>query len=199
MCYTPGPNNAIVMSIGMDKGFRAALPFSLGGSIGCTVQLIILGLGLAEVFTRFPLIYEVLRYLGAAYILWLAWKISGLKELFSRKKKSSATAEGTPEQPQAAAERKPLGFMYAFLFQWLNVKVCLTNIVIVSSYVGIGEDSLLRLAIASGINMFNSLLAMLVWVAGGVFMRRFLTSEGMRRANYVFAAFLVISVALLFL
>ncbi len=200
MCYTPGPNNAIAMSIGMEKGFRAALPFSFGGSIGGMVQLLGLGLGLTEVFTRFPLAYEILRYLGAVYMLWLAWKISGLKFPINRGTDKTQADTELPDYTQVRpdAERKPMGFTYAFLFQLLNVKVWLTNIVIASSYVGMGDDRMFRLVIASGITFFNSLMAMFVWVAGGVFMRRFLTSEGLRRANYVFAVFLVISVALLF-
>ena len=78
MCFTPGPNNALAMAIGLDKGFRAALPLCFGASIGANVTLLLLGLGLSEVFERFPVVYEILRYAGAAYMPLPARRLSGL-------------------------------------------------------------------------------------------------------------------------
>lgn len=207
MCFTPGPNNALAMATGLDKGFKAALPLCIGGGIGANVSLLLLGLGLAEAFSRFPLLYEVLRYAGAAYMAWLAWRISGIGfPRFGRRKPPAKTAGDEQNASSIAklveAKRregvKPLGYVEAFLFQLVNVKVWLTNIIIVSAYVGTGDDRGLRLLAAVVLFTCMGTTAMCCWAAGGTVMRRFLTSDGMRRANYVFALFLLCSIALLF-
>lgn len=215
------------MAIGLDKGFRAALPFCLGAGVGANVTLVLLGFGLGEVFVRFPLVYDCLRYAGAAYMLWLAWKISGLPMPAFRKRDECAPASAVPEHPEdllqtgdpqgAPVGNRPAGqvkksgrgilkngsgnfsFSQAFLFQLLNVKVWLTNIIIVSNYVGTADDRWLRLVLCVALFTAMGTSAMCYWAAGGSFLRRFLTSGGMRRANYVFASFLVLSIALLFI
>lgn len=203
MCFTPGPNNALAMATGMEKGFRAALPFCLGAGIGANVTLLLLGLGLNEAFERFPLLYEVLRYAGAVYLVWLAWKISGIRLPWEQQKVKTVfpAEEGQTQASEAegAKERKPLGFWGAVLFQLLNVKVWLTNIMAISYYVGTGEGVWGRFAAALALFTIMGVSAMMSWAAGGMLMRRFLTSDGMRRANYAFALFLLASVALLFL
>lgn len=219
MCFTPGPNNAMAMAIGLDKGFRAALPLCFGAAIGANVTLLLLGLGLAELFTRFPVVYEFLRYAGALYMLWLAWKISGLPLPWAARKIVGTRAQdgrnpvpdGLPEKmaDSEADERKentgeqsegvrPLTFFQAFMFQLVNVKVWLTNVIVISNYVGTGDGVWARLCLAIVLFTVLGAAAIASWAAGGMFMRRFLTSDGMRRANYVFAAFLVFSVLLLF-
>lgn len=207
MCFTPGPNNAVAMATGMDKGFRAAVPFCLGAGLGANVTLLLLGLGLKELFERFPVIYDFLRYGGAVYLLWLAWRISGLGlPLLKGSKNRAGPGQGgkTPPQgvsdsePEKKSGMRPIGFFGAVLFQLLNVKVWLTNVMIVSYYIGAGPDMWLRFAIALCMFTVMGTGAMMSWAAGGALMGRFLTSGGMRRANYLFAAFLVLSIVLLF-
>ncbi len=251
MCFTPGPNNAMVMAIGLEKGFKAAVPFCVGASVGANATLLLLGFGLGEVFTRFPVVYEVLRYVGAAYMLWLAWRISGLrlpfwhsgsgaksgdgstgKDAALKNGKDTAPDSGSSERGAAAvpgeaggtgetgetdkagasardetgasargetgASARPFTFFQAFFFQLLNVKVWLTNVIIVNSYVGTGDDMWTRLWFCVLLFTVLGTGAMCTWAAGGMFMRRFLTSGGMRRANYVFGAFLLLSIILLF-
>ena len=213
MCFTPGPNNALAMATGMDKGFRAALPFCIGAAAGANISLVFLGFGLNSVFTRFPMIYDFLRYAGAAYMLWLAWHIGGFRLGRFRKKSGGKgpasgveSASDAPE-PSALAARieekrrqgiRPLGFGQAALLQLVNVKVWLTNVIVISNYVGTGPD--MRARFWTTVVLFSILgcAAMCSWAAGGMFLSRFLTSDGMRRANYLFAAFLAFSVLLLF-
>ena len=204
MCFTPGPNNALAMATGMQIGFRAALPFCCGAAVGANVSLLLLGFGLAEVFERFPLIYDGLCHAGALYMLWLAWRISGLRLPFARKKrdaeqKSGATDEKTVDAADAKKDSgfRRIGFGEAMLLQLVNVKVWITNVVIVSRYVG-GDDAWLKFAMALVLFTFLGGGAMCCWAAGGRFMSRFLTSDGLRRANYLFALFLVLSVVLLY-
>ena len=197
MCFTPGPNNALAMATGLDKGFRAALPHCLAVPVGGVTELVALYLGLGQVFTRFPIIYEALRYTGAVYMVWLAWRISGLGQ------RKTAQAESSPQNAAAAASGPqggitPLTFGQSFLLQFVNVKAWITNVVIISNYVGTGEHSRTRFWIVLVLMAVMCFTSVAMWAAGGSFMRRFLTSDGMRRCNYVFAAFLLVSVILLF-
>ena len=204
MCFTPGPNNAIAMATGMDKGFRAALPFCLGSAAGANISLILLGFGLVKIFEAHPVIYDFLRYAGALYMLWLAWRISGLavpspSRFFKRKGREEL--EPAQEPMVRAEERrgmKPFTFVQGVFFQLVNVKVWITNIVVVSAYIGAGENAATRLILSVVLFTLMGGTAMCLWAAGGVFMGRFLTSDGMRRANLVFASFLLLSIILIF-
>ena len=209
MCFTPGPNNALAMATGMRLGFRAALPFCTGAAVGANISLLLLGFGLGELFERFPLIYEGLRHAGALYMLWLAWRLSGLRLPFgadARKRGGGRKDGANPDDGagKGAAEDaeggfRRIGFMEAMLLQLVNVKVWITNVVIVSRYVGEGPDAMQKLALAIALFTVLGGAAMSAWAAGGRFMGRFLTSGGMRRANYLFALFLVLSVGLLYM
>ena len=201
MCFTPGPNNALAMAIGMDKGFKAARSFCTGAAVGANISLVFLYFGLKSVFIYFPIACEILRYIGAAYMFWLAWRISGL-----RMPGTHTGAAGNGEPPSEFASEgesrrgiKALNFFQAALFQLVNVKVWLTNIIIISNYVGTGPDMHARFLMAVTLFSIMGFGAMCSWAAGGVFLRYFLSSDGMRRVNYAFAAFLVFSVALLFM
>ena len=109
MSATPGPNNAMVAASGATWGFRRTLPHMLGVAVGFPAMLVAVALGAGEVLRARPWLHEALRWAGAAYLLWLAWKIAAAK----------------PEPPGDAATEKdkgsgsrPLSFMQAALFQW---------------------------------------------------------------------------------
>src|SRR5277367_3178854 len=76
MGFTPGPNNILVASSGVNFGFRATIPHILGITVGFPLMLLIVGLGLARVFIAFPLLHAVLKYICIAYMLYLAWRIA---------------------------------------------------------------------------------------------------------------------------
>ena len=73
---TPGPNNTMLLASGVNFGVRRSVPHALGISFGFMVMVLAVGLGLGEVFKAWPPLYTVLRYTGAAYLLYLAWKIA---------------------------------------------------------------------------------------------------------------------------
>ena len=80
---TPGPNNTILFATGVNYGVKKALPFLFGIMLGLTVILSAIGLGLGVVFVTLPSVYEILKYLGFAYILFLGYSIirSGYKPI----------------------------------------------------------------------------------------------------------------------
>ena len=76
MAATPGPNNAMVAASGATWGFRRTLPHMLGVSVGFPVMLVAVALGAGELLRTRPWAHEALRWVGAAYLLWLAWHIA---------------------------------------------------------------------------------------------------------------------------
>lgn len=208
MCFTPGPTNALSVTTGLEAGVRAVLPMSIGSALSANLTLIGLGFGLSEVFVRFPLIYDVLRWVGAGYLLWLAWKIADIRipERLLASLPGSPAAKArrvrslAPPVPTALKEGfKPLTFGQGAFLQLVNVKVWMTNLIVISSYVGTADGWQTRLYIAAALFTVTGVCANTTWAAIGLFMRRFLSPNGIRRANYVFSAFLVVSVALLFI
>ena len=73
---TPGPNNLMLMTSGVNFGFRRTLPHLMGVVIGYSAMVALVGFGLDAIFSRFPALLPTMRWLGAAYMLWLAWKIA---------------------------------------------------------------------------------------------------------------------------
>ncbi len=121
---TPGPNNMMLLASGANFGTRATLPHLLGISCGHFIMLMAVGQGLGELFTRVPVIYQVMQVLGMAYLLYLAWGI---------------VQSGPPAAPDDAtlgsvASAKPLGFWGAAAFQWVNPKAWVMTLGFFSNY-----------------------------------------------------------------
>ena len=101
---TPGPNNLMIMSSGLNFGVGRSLPHLLGICLGFPAMIIAIGLGLGALFSQFPILHEIIRWVGIAYLLYLAWVIANTREVGS--------AEG----------KKPFTFLQAVAFQWVNPK-----------------------------------------------------------------------------
>jgi threonine/homoserine/homoserine lactone efflux protein len=115
--WTPGPNNTILMASGINHGFRRTIPMILGVGIGFPLMIGLIGLGLGKVFEAYPVIYSTLKYVGAAYMLWLAVKIA-----------MSKPAE------DGVGEGKPMTFLQGALFQWINPKGWIMAVTALSAY-----------------------------------------------------------------
>ena len=74
--FTPGPNNTMLLASGLNFGFRRGLPHLLGVALGFALMVLAVGVGLGAVFQAYPAAYTVLKYAGAAYLLYLAWQIA---------------------------------------------------------------------------------------------------------------------------
>jgi threonine/homoserine/homoserine lactone efflux protein len=103
---TPGPNNLMLMSSGLNYGFRMTLPHLLGVAIGFTLMVVLVGLGVMTLFDSFPMSYQILKVLSIAYLLYLAGKIA-----------LSSNADAN-----SFSKSKPMTFIQAALFQWVNPK-----------------------------------------------------------------------------
>ncbi len=77
MYVTPGPNNSILTASGIKFGFIRSIPNIFGIPSGHGLQLALVCLGLGSLFITYPILYDILRYVGAGYILYLAYKMFG--------------------------------------------------------------------------------------------------------------------------
>ncbi len=76
---TPGPANMAMMATGARFGFRAALPFVAGVTLGKQLIIWPIGYGIMEVACQIPLLFEILKFLSALYIIWLAWRVANMR------------------------------------------------------------------------------------------------------------------------
>lgn len=171
---TPGPNNLMLMASGMNFGIARTLPHLLGVTLGFTLMILVLGAGAAQVFQAVPFVAIALKAVGAVYMVYLAWKLA-----------SAAPAESEEDSPGSAA--KPLTFLQAALFQWVNPKAVVMALTAIVAYVPPQHpvSGLVSVALVFGaINM----PAVGVWTVLGVHLRRFLRNAFWMRAFNITAS-----------
>jgi threonine/homoserine/homoserine lactone efflux protein len=180
--FSPGPNNIMVMASGTAFGMRRTVPHILGVTVGFAVVLIAFGLGLGRLFQAERAIPQMLRIAGAAYLLYLAWRIA---------------RAGDPSAAEAA--RRPLSFTEAALFQWLNVKALTLAVGVVTAFTTVGGDIRAELAAIVAVFSLATILTLVVWCWFGTAIRRlFAVPRVLRAVNLGLAALLALSVGLLF-
>ncbi|MEM8753834.1 MAG: LysE family translocator, partial [Pseudomonadota bacterium] len=172
---TPGPNNLMLMASGANFGFRRTIPHMLGVALGFVFMAALVGLGLAQAFERYPVAHDILMVLSVAYLLWLAWKI----------------ANAAPAKAGEAAGR-PMTFLQAAAFQWVNPKAWTMALTAVTVYAPEGgARGVLAVAVVFGLVNLPSVGS---WAVLGVQMRRVLSNPARLRAfNIVMALLLVAS------
>lgn len=174
---TPGPNNMMVLASGVNFGVRRTLPHILGISMGFAAMIVVVGMGLGTVFELYPVLNTALRWVGTAYLVYLAYKIA----------RSDA-----PDKPDRAAG-KPLGFLGAAAFQWVNPKAWVMALGAVAAYLPAHPSLAPVAAIALLMAVINA-PCVGIWAAFGVGLRRFLTKPAQLRVfNVTMAALLVAS------
>lgn len=120
----PGPNNFMLMRLGMRRGRGAALAGGVGATLSCMVWCAAAILGLAAVLAAAPWLYKVLKIGGGAYLVWFAWSLWRSEPI-------------APEEGVAAPKRSLLGDVWqGFAINMTNPKSALFFASIFSAYVG---------------------------------------------------------------
>ncbi len=177
---TPGPNNLIALASGANYGYRRTLPHVFGVVLGFNVVYLLMGAGLGTLFTAFPLAKEILKWGCLLYILFLAWKI--------------ASAAGPGNAHENGPTGKPVSFFGSVGFQWINAKVWVATLTLLSTYTDPEAywTSLFAGSLANAVIAFGSVS---VWTLFGTLLKRFLEHPLRRRVfNIVMALILVASV-----
>jgi len=177
MFFTPGPNNVMLLSSGLTYGFRRTLPHIAGITIGMAFMIAAVGLGLGTIFIAYPLLQTILKYAGAAYLIYLA----------------AVIALSAPTASRQDNARGPMTFWGAAMFQWINVKGWVMVIGTITAYSAIASFPW-NIAIQTAISFVVGVLSTVAWALFGSALRPVLRSPLMVRVfNIVMAVLLLAS------
>lgn len=175
---TPGPNNIMLTASGANFGFRRTLPHLLGVCIGFPLMLMAIGVGLGRLFEEVPTTHAVLKVVGGAYLLWLAWRVAAAR--------STGPAE---------ASARPLSFLQAAAFQWVNPKAWILASGAISTFTLAGQAMLPQTMVMAGVFTLVTLPSTTVWTVLGVGIARMLNAPlALRIFNLTMGAMLAVSV-----
>lgn len=171
---TPGPNVLMVAAAAAGHGMRAVVPHMLGISAGFPVMILAVGLGLSGPLAASPTLHLALKWVGAAWLLWLAWKI--------------ATAE-----PRAAESRPPLGFLGGAAFQWVNPKAWMLAAAVVPAFTRPEAPLTPQVLVIVAVFACVTLPSLLVWAAIGAGAGRLLGEPRQLRIFNITMALLLVA------
>ena len=175
--YTPGPNNVVASYSGFNFGILKTVPHILGVTLGFTSLVLFLTIGLINVFKLFPMIQEIMKYLGTLFLIYLAYKIA-----------SSSVSDDTKKE-------NPVKFIETFLFQYLNPKGVTVAIIVVSTYVELGENYFNYATQVVVLAFLFSVTSITLWTFIGKFLRKFATNDKfIKYFNYVMSGLLLLSI-----
>ena len=173
---TPGPNNLMLMASGTNFGFARTIPHMLGVAGGFVVMVTVVGLGLAQLFEVFPILRMALKIGSVIYLTYLAWKIA-----------TSSAPKG-----DVAATNKPMTFIQASLFQWINPKAWTMALGAVSVYVP-ATNPIMGLFLVAAVFGAINLPVVSTWAAMGATLRQYLQDPLRLRIFNVTAAVLLLA------
>ncbi|KOO04587.1 LysE family translocator [Vibrio nereis] len=170
--FTPGPNNLMLMTSGANVGFNRTVPHMLGITLGFGFMVLLVGVGLIGIFNAYPITHTVLKWISLTYLLYLALKIA---------------LSGKTESKD---NYKPMTFLGAASFQWVNPKGWSMALSAVAIYSSQGQwQELLLIAMMF---MLANLPSCSFWVIAGQQLQKWLTSQTRVRAFNIGMAMLLI-------
>lgn len=175
---TPGPNNVMIMTSGLNFGVRSSLPHYFGICLGFALMVLLVGLGFGVVFEWFPVLHELIKIVGIIYLLYLAWRIAN-----------------TAPKSLEANESKPLSFVQAVLFQWVNPKAWIMATSAVAAYTSTSGSIYLQVLLITLVFLLVSFPCIGSWMFFGASLKKILRKPIHQRIfNLSMAALLVFSI-----
>jgi len=175
---SPGPNNIVASYSGFNFGVLKTIPHMLGVIFGFTTLVALTNFGLINIFQKFPIIQEILKYAGSIFLIYLAYKIS-----FSKTSSDNIA-------------RNPVKFIETFFFQFINPKSVMVSVIMVSTYVHNGKNFLIYSFWVIGVAFIFAVISITFWALLGRFLRRFASNEKfIKRFNYVMSFLLLTCIA----
>ncbi|MDE0082800.1 MAG: LysE family translocator [Gammaproteobacteria bacterium] len=177
--FTPGPNNLLLAASGANFGIRRTIPHVLGIVSGFPLLVLAVGLGLGTVFQRHPEVHTTLKFVGGAFLVYLAWRIA-------------TAGHGTT----GVARGRPMTFVEAVLFQWVNPKAWIFAVTAVATYTTVGGRAAAEIAVILAISLLVTIGSTVTWTGFGFWLSRFLQESPrmLRVFNVGMALLLVLSI-----
>ena len=179
MYATPGPNNSILTASGIKFGFVKTIPNIFGIPTGHGIQLTFVCFGLGSLFVQFPYLLNVLKYIGATYLLYLAWKMFGSLSIQRAEDKSA-----------------PLRYYEAILFQFVNPKAWVICITAVSLFYPEKENLFVGTLFMVVMSTIINIPSISIWAFGGSIIRRYLNNDKFKKIAEFSLSILLIGTAL---
>ncbi len=173
---TPGPNNVMLMSSGLNYGVKKSLPHLFGICFGFPVMVLLIGVGLGSVFERFPITHTIIQILGILYLLYLAWIIATTKTHDIHTTKSN-----------------PLSFWQAALFQWINPKAWIMATGAIATYTTISTNIYQQISIIALIFFITAVPSAATWLIFGAKLKHFLQNPKHQHIFNIVMALLLVS------
>ena len=174
-----GPNNSILTASGIKFGFIKTIPNIFGIPTGHGIQLTLVCFGLGSLFLQFPYLLDILKYIGATYLLYLAWKMFGSLNIQITESKSS-----------------PLRYYEAILFQFVNPKAWVICITAVSLFYPEKENIFVGTLFMVVMSTIINIPSISMWAIGGSIIRRYLSNKKLKKTIEWFLALLLIGTAI---
>lgn len=175
--FSPGPNNLMLLSSGMNFGWRKSVPHILGIAIGFPVMIFCVGLGIAQIFETYPVSLIVMKALSAVYLIYLAYKIASTRQV-------SVDSE--------IKNTRPLTFIQAAAFQWVNPKAWAMALTAISAYT-IANNMLLSVVIVILVFLSVGMMSANTWTIIGLKLRIFLSNPKVFRAFNIGCALILVA------
>ena len=172
---TPGPNNTFLLSSGVNFGLRKSLAYLNGIIAGLTGMMLAIGLGLGAIFQNFPIVYQVLKYVGFAYILYLAWLIV----------RSTSKSD--------SGEVNYIGFWKSTAFQFVNPKAWIVLASYMATFVPL-DAGVFESVLVCAVFLIATYPGALTWAISGQLLKTWLSRPRARKIfNLTSAILLVLS------
>ncbi|GLP95109.1 LysE family translocator [Paraferrimonas sedimenticola] len=175
---TPGPNNVMIMTSGLNHGVERSLPHLCGICLGFPLMVLLVGLGFGAVFERFEFLHWLIKIVGVLYLLYLAWQIAN----------SAPTSLNGESKP-------PFSFLQAAAFQWVNPKAWVMATGAVAAYTSISADIWWQVGWIVAAFALVAFPCVGAWLVFGVLLKRWLSKPSQQRLfNWSMALLLVLSI-----
>ncbi len=174
---TPGPNNVMIMTSGLNYGFNRSLPHFMGICVGFPIMVLCVGVGAGAVFQRYPIIHEVIKLVGVVYLIYLAWQIAN----------SSLT--------KLTSQSAPLTFWQSALFQWVNPKAWVMAMGAIAAFTLPNNPMLWQVTVIAFIFLLVAFPCVGIWLIFGIKLQQvFTNTQSQRVFNWLMASLLVVSI-----
>lgn len=173
---TPGPNNIMIMTSGLNHGVKKSLPHLLGICFGFPAMVVVIGLGFGVIFETYPITHEIIKILGVIYLLYLAWLIAS-----------------TSPKPVHGKRSKPFNFIQAALFQWVNPKGWVMATSAISAYTSLSGDIFIQVIYIALIFLIVAFPCCGIWLFFGSGLSKYLTSPKHQKVFNVSMALLLVA------
>jgi threonine/homoserine/homoserine lactone efflux protein len=175
---TPGPNNIMLMTSGLNFGVRRTIPHLLGILVGFPLLLVAVAAGFSALFVVFPQLHHMIQIVGVIYLLVFAWMIAS-----------------SEDSGVSTSNREAMSFIQALTFQWFNPKAWIMATGAIATYTTTDSDFALQVAYIVTAFCLAATPCLSVWLLFGSFLSRYLRRTSYRKVfNVTMAGLLVVSI-----